>query len=215
MSKLKKVRGSAFGLALVAMLAFGAFAASAAQASPVWHYNGKTLKEAGLTELQYLIADGVLTFEMPRWGLTVSCDEAFGTGSVKGDGSGTGIIEAYGCETQEYEEVCYVAEPLAISVKLGLKAGGKTGVIETFTPTYTTMTSLEFSGEVCPLAEWSFDVMNPKGEGFAFEVGPEGNQVPLTSLGPITGSTGEEVVYVSLDGPIVQQAAGGGKIGAW
>jgi hypothetical protein len=215
MSKLKKLRGSAFGLALVAMLAFGAFAASAAQASPVWHYKGKTLKEAGLSKVAYTIDNGVLTFET-GWGFTVSCADTVGWGYLEGESSGTGTIAGYECELQDFEDVCAVApSPVTISVKLGLKAGGKTGVIETFTPTYTTMTSLEMSGEECSLAEWSFDVMNPKGEGFAFEVGPEGKQLPLTSLGPITGSTGEEVVYVSLDGPIVQQAATGEKIGAW
>jgi hypothetical protein len=215
MSRSRKAGGSVFGLALVSVLVFGAFAASAAQASPVWHKNGKTFKELGISEVGTVLTGGSLTIEVPGWDTTINCKQNFGTGHLVGESSGTMHIEARECGVANMEKSCKVG-PLSFVFNLGLVGGGKTGTIETFTPYYSEMEELEITGTYCPLEDLIFPLMYEAGSMGA-EVGAESTHLSLTGLpaNQIEAGVSGELALVSFGGSFLQTEALGWEIGAW
>ena len=76
-NKQRKSRGMVLGLALTAMLAFGALSAGAAQAVPTWHINGTPFLGEETFEAE---STGIFQIDVPGLGVTFNC-EVGGTAS--------------------------------------------------------------------------------------------------------------------------------------
>jgi hypothetical protein len=215
MLKRRRTGHSVFGLALVSMLVFGALAASAAQASPQWHKNGKTLQELGLSQMPINQSGGSLSLEVPGWELTVDCTSG-GVGHAVGASSGSMHLDTNQCSVKHFEKHCEVS-PMSFDFALGLEEGGETGVIETFTPGGgSEIARLVISGELCPFNELEFPIGYEAGR-LGAEVGAENGVLPLTGLPArrINAYVSEEPVYISLSGSVAQSEETGAAIGAW
>ncbi len=92
MSKRRKAGASAFGLALVAMLVFAAFGASAAGAS-TWHVEGNSFSgEEGVSW-----SGGPVSIANQSLGFTISCGSVSGTTEIKESSKSTGTITLGSC----------------------------------------------------------------------------------------------------------------------
>jgi hypothetical protein len=219
MLKHRKAGGPVFGLALVSMLVFAAFAANGAQASPVWHVNGKTFAEAGISQKEFVLANdagGVVKTEIPSWGITVNCGKTEGGGSLEGTSSGTGTLVLNNCVLVEFEEECQV-EPITLRVSLGLESGGKTGAIGTFTPNGIPAAKLVFTGQECPIRDLPVEIINGEKHNFAAEIGAEALSVPLTGISTrkMVGTWGSHAAYISMSGSFKMRYLTGQTLGAW
>lgn len=199
----RKGRGfaSAFGLALVAVLACSAFVASAAQASPAWHIEGKTLAERGETEAPSELVGNSVTFDMPGWGVEVECSESFGWGYLVGADEGNLNLTAFNC-TVPSSPKCNVTSPIHMQLDLGLSAGGGTGVLESF-GAGGGFATLVFSGKKCSLNELEFELYYQGSQ--PFEVAQAGKNLSLSSSSyAILAAVGEEPVYITFGGTLTQ-----------
>jgi hypothetical protein len=206
MSRGRKTGGSVFGLALVAMLLFGAVAASGAQAL-AWHIGGKTLAERGETKAPYTMSGGTLSVDLPEWGATINCDNTTGSGYLSGQDKGTGTLKATKCSLSE-QPWCQV-DPIQMTVDLGLVEDGGTGVVETLTPHYNDF-DLNVGGEECswPYPDEDWTIWSQEGA-----LGAEADS-SKTSLS-LTGSSAYQIqafggsipVSVSLGGSLQQSYA--------
>jgi hypothetical protein len=215
MQKQRGGRGlvSAFGLALVAMLVFGALAAGAAQASPTWYINGKTLAERGETKAAQVISGGTLSLEVPNWNVTVSCGENLGSGYVVGQSGGDVNLTASNCGVVG-NPACEV-DPIEMGLNLAL--GGS--VVETFVPSGYEVTDLTISGAQCswPYAGESVSLYYVKGS-LGVDVTNKGTGVRLTETVPpskMQAAIGKQSVYIALGGLLQQQTATGAELEVW
>jgi hypothetical protein len=110
MHKPRRGRGaaSAFGLALVSMLVLGAFAASAAQASPTWHIDGA--EYSGEESVAW--SGGSTTFKAEN-GWEITCTAMSGTSTISKGTSSSGTLTFSSC-TVAGGPKC-VVKPLSLS----------------------------------------------------------------------------------------------------
>ncbi len=207
--KHRKRKGfaSVLGLALVGVLAFGVFMASAAQASPIWHLSGKTLAERGKTQEAVAAAGNSLSVEVPEWGVTVQCGLfRSSSGYVKGEAEGSMVMIAEKCVSNLKN--CQVSAIGGMTLGLGLISGGSTGVIETLTPSYgSSLGVLAFSGASCPLNELEETLYTSSGSlGAAVSQGSNELQLAGLSSYSIHAAYGGNLVVIRLGGTTTQKA---------
>jgi hypothetical protein len=204
MSRSRKTGGSVFGLALVSMLVFGAFAASGAQASLGWHVGGKTLAELGKTEAPVGYSGSTLSIEWPDWGLTVNCEKISGSGTISGVSGGVASLTADKCSVPDAPP-CTVP-PMKLWMHLGLVE--KEGVVtETFKPLWSGFADFTFGGEECPMQGMHFTLFNSAEESLVAEVPLSGNLKYITwsssSIHP--KSSPASSAFVTLSGSLEQR----------
>jgi hypothetical protein len=193
-------RVSALGLALLVALAFGAIAASGAQAVDWQHQNGTTVLSGASSETVAGTGKGLsITSKLLGSSVEINCPSATTSGSVVAGGTGTSTIGLEGCVTAK-PSTCHLAYQPTLSANVELvQAGG--ALIQKFTPAGTKFGTILFEGTLCPIAEvptslnGSFAGRDPSSElatnhSFGLEPWPEvplkfGSQ-PATFRGEVT-----------------------------
>jgi len=213
--KHRKRRGiaSVLGMALIAMLAFGAVA----QASPAWHVLGKTLAELGKQKENVTMTADTVTFAIPSWGTSIKCSDFIGWGQIEGESSGRMHLVASKCSIPNNKS-CEV-EPIELDLALGLSKGGGTGVIETFTAESSFLTYLYFEGVFCSFPMGAETQLLSHGGNLGAEVttvktkNSEHIALNGSSSYAIESSYGSTPIQVTLSGEGEQQGAA--PIGVW
>jgi hypothetical protein len=141
-------RASALGLALLVALAFGAFAASGAQALDWQHPKPTVLsgsESVAGTGSGFTIVSTVLGSPTQ-----IQCSSASTSGSIVGGGTGTSTIGLSGCSVSQ-PSGCSLASPLSLSGNLELVE--VSGVLfQKFVSSGEGFGNVEFTGAACPFA---------------------------------------------------------------
>ena len=137
-NKQRKSRGTVLGLALTAMLAFGALSAGAAQAAPQWSINGKAF--AG-TESFVSQSPSPVTFNF--LGLKYECDQSANGEMIGGTGEGSAVFTFSNCKGGG---VCPITAPI-VTNKLKVQLIETSGsVSEKFTSYSPSIGKVSFGG---------------------------------------------------------------------
>lgn len=154
--RIPRRRMRRLGLALVAVLAFGAVAASGAQAL-TWQFQkgmsvlGETQTVAGTAE------PFTITSKLLGSPVAVTCSNGTTSGTITPNGQGSSTISFNSCKVSEPHN-CSLAAPLTLHANLELAQVG--GVMfQKYTQEGTnSFGTLEFAGALCPLAEDSAEL---------------------------------------------------------
>jgi len=159
MSKRRKARSSVFGLALVAMLAFGVIGAGAAQAF-TWHIDGSQF----LGKESVAWSGGPIQFKNNTWNATIKCNSVEGATQIQESKYSTGTLTLGSCSVQGLS-ACTV-KPLKLGVTGQLMGSGwqayeryNTSGIWTITGSQCTLAG-EFTVYGTIAAEVGFDSVN-------------------------------------------------------
>ncbi len=214
------------GTILLATIALGALAASAAQAeeAPFWTVGGSRLKAGQTRNVTAKAFSSTLTMSVPEAGITITCKKAklnvgVMLGSEPGEpGTGLGVSEASECSVSGNGEKCTLPNPIIsnpVETKLAenveSKKVGKKLLAEAFPVSGTNFGTLVFSGE-CKIKETKVtgkgaaEVLTDPGEA-AIELGQAAKQAKswlvkspataITEVWVIKGGVGS-VVKVGL-----------------
>ena len=145
-------RTSALGLALLVALAFGAIAASGAQALD-WQQQGGTTILSGTSSETVVGTGSGFTFTSTLLGesVEINCSSATTSGSIVGGGTGSSTIGLGSCAVAKPSH-CGLASPPNLNAKVELvQAGG--ALFQKFVPAGTSFATLAFTGKECALNE--------------------------------------------------------------
>lgn len=147
-------RTSALGLALLVALAFGAIAASGAQALDWQQQSGTTILSGTSSETVAGTGSGfTFTSTLAGSSVEVNCTSATTSGSIVGGGTGSSAIGLGGCAVAKPSH-CGLASQPTLNAKVELvQAGGV--LFQKFVPAETSFAKLEFTGKECELNEAS------------------------------------------------------------
>ena len=157
-NKQRKSRGTILGLALMAMLAFGALSAGAAQATPQWSINGKAFAgtETFLAKSSATVPIPIVSFKF--WGMQFDCDVK-GTGTmVGGTGGGEATFSFTSCKSP-VPSACTMADFGTQKLKVEL-VNVSGNVSEKFTPASGTgvIGQVQLGGAECSVGNsWSLN----------------------------------------------------------
>jgi|GEM_PF-5097053 len=148
-------RVSALGLALLVALAFGAIAASGAQALDWQHQSGTTVLSGTSSETVAGTGSGfTIASTLLGQSVEVKCSSASTSGSIVGGGTGSSNIGLGGCTVAKPSPKCSLASQPTLSAKVELVQVD--GVLfQKFVPAGTEFARIEFTGAECPLNEAS------------------------------------------------------------
>lgn len=152
MTKKQRVprrRVSALGVALLMALAFGAIAASGAQALDWRQPSGSTV----LSETSETVAGTglglTITGQVSGAATEINCSSATTSGSIAPGGTGSSTISLGGCSVAKPSKCELAHQPtLAANVEL-VQAGG--ALFQKFVPVGESFGVVQYAGELCPL----------------------------------------------------------------
>jgi hypothetical protein len=145
-------RISALGASLLMALAFGAIAASGAQALDWQHQGGTTVLSGTSSETVAGTGSGfTITSKLLGASVEVNCSSATTNGSIVAGGTGSSTIGLGGCSVAKPSN-CSLAYQPTLSAKVELVQVG--GVLfQKFVPVGTSFGMIEFAGTKCVLDE--------------------------------------------------------------
>jgi hypothetical protein len=211
MVKQRKSRGAILGLALMAMLAFGALSAGAAQAAPQWSINGKAF--AG-TEAFVSQSPSSVTFDF--LGLKYECDQTANGEMTGGTGLGSVVFTFSNCKGGG---TCPIVGSI-VTNKLKVELIETSGTVsEKFTSYSPSIGKVTFGGG------WECSFSGPKEilGHFSAWLNPSQTPLPPNTVAPLLRFNGKTIASLKipgwgalvLSGETVQRLYGGNSGKPW
>lgn len=150
--RVPRRRASALSIVLLVALAFGAIAASGAQALDWQHQSGTTVLPGTSSETIAGTGSGfTITSTLLSKSVELKCSSATTSGSIVGGGTGSSNIGLGGCAVSKPSHCSLASQPTLSSKVELVQAGG--AQFQKFVPAGSAFAIIEFTGNECSLNE--------------------------------------------------------------